>query len=444
MTEHKHLKRLVRERMARTGESYVSARRHVLAAGARDHAPALPPGLVPGYDQFGGGQHRLSMLAVHLLRQAGHVAPHTGEPFTEAMVAGLGGGIGFMYALFEYQGWPPIVTIVAQHHPEPWLPAVLGRLGAGYTQEHNSAAKPAVAALHRALDAGRPVYCTVDMTALPWHAGEPSYSEVPYEVIVAGRHDGTLHLDDSSVVPLAISEDDFTGAWGRHRKGRHHRIVLDPAAAPVDLRAAVRDAIGTTVAHLTGPVLGNSFDINFGFSGMTRLAAHLRDVRTKTGWQRRFGSPVAFFHGVRRLYECLELQFTAPGATRPLYADFLDEAGPVLGESAGLFRESAGLFRESGAAWSRLAARAAEATTGLGAYTELCEERMLLQLTRGRDAAGELRALSSKIKTLIEGYADPLGDDGRAALFAELADLVDTAREREERAAALLSTACIV
>jgi len=40
---------------------------------------------------------------------------------------------------------------------------------------------------------------------------------------------------------------------------------------------------------------------------------------------------VAFFHGVRRLYECLELQFTAPGATRPSYAEFLDEAAPVVG-----------------------------------------------------------------------------------------------------------------
>ena len=439
MTEHKHFKKLVRERMARTGESYASARRQVLSAAAREHVPALPSGLVPGYHQFGGGQHRLSTLAVHLLRQAGYTAPHTGEPFTEAMVAGLGGGIGFMYAVFEYQGWPPIMTIVAQHHPEPWLPAVLWRLGAGYTQEHSTAAKPASAALHRALDGGRPVYCTVDMTALPWHAGQPSYSEVPYEVVVAGRYDGTLHLDDSSVVPLALPEEDFVRAWGRHKKGRHHRIVLAPAAAPVDLRAAVRDAIATTVAHLTGPVLGHSFDNNFGFSGMAKLAAQLRDTRTKTGWARRFGSPVPFFHGVRRLYECLELQFTAPGATRPLYADFLDEAGPVLGAS--VLGEAATLVRESGAAWSRLASRAAEASTGLGAYTELCEERMLLLLTRGRDATDELQALAAKITELTEAYTDQLGEDGRSALFAELADLVDTAREHEEQAVALLSTA---
>jgi hypothetical protein len=424
MTEHKNLKRLVRDRMARTGESYTTARRQLLLAAAREQAPALPPGLVSGYDAFGGGQHRLSTLAAHLLRQAG-------APFTEAMVNGLGGGVGFMYAVFEYKGWPPLMTIVAQHHPEPWLPAVLGRLGIQYTEEHNSASKPALAGLHRALDGGRPVYCTVDLTALPWHAGELAHSEVPYEVVVAGQHDGTFYLDDTSIVPLAIPSSDFVDAWARHKKGRHHRIILTSTPSAVDLGAAIRDAITTTTAHLTGPVLGHSFDSNFGFSGMAKLAAQLRDTRTKAGWAKRFGSPVDFFHGVRRLYECLELQFTAPGATRPIYADFLDEAAPVLGAPA--LSEAAALFRESGAAWSRIATRAAEATTGLGAYTELCEERMLLLLTRGRDAVEELRTLSAKIAELAAGQ------DVEVALFAELADLVDTAREHEERAVALLS-----
>src|SRR5204863_6763077 len=207
----------------------------------------------------------------------------------------------------------------------------------------------------------------------------------PYEVVVAGRHDGTLYLDDTSVAPLAMPEDEFADAWARHRKGRQHRIVLAPGPVPVDLPAAVRGALATTVGHLTGPVLGNNFDSNFGFSGMAKLATQLRDTRTKAGWARRFGSPVNFFHGVRRLYECLETQFTAPGATRPLYADFLDEASPVLRKPA--LNGAAALFRESGAAWSRLAERAAEATAGLGAYTELCEERLLVMLTRGREGA---------------------------------------------------------
>jgi hypothetical protein len=436
MTEQRHLKQLIRERVARTGESYTTARRHVATAAARERV-ALPAGLVGGYDEFGGGQHRLSTLVAHLLRQAGFRAPHTGEPFTEAMLVGLGGGIGFMYAVFEYQGWPPLLTIVAQHHPQPWLPAVLDRLGARYTEDHNTASKPALAALHRALDDDRPVYCTVDLTALPWHAGVPAHSEVPYEVVVAGRHDGRFHLDDTSVEPMTIAEADFVAAWARHRKGRHHRIVLTGPPPSVDLPAAVRSAIATTVAHLTGPVLGHAFDANFGFSGMTKLATQLRDTRTRNGWARRFGTPTTFVHGVRRLYECLESQFTSPGATRPRYADFLDEAGPLLGGDAPALAEAAASLRASGALWSRIAALATGATTALGSHTDLWEQRLLLMLTRGRDAADDIAALSARITELADAAVPDA--DVRSALFAELADLVDEARRHEEEAVKLLA-----
>jgi hypothetical protein len=438
MTQHRHLKNLIRERMTRTGESYTTARRHLIVTAARANAGALPPGLVPRYDTFGGGRHRLSTLASHLLRQAGHVAPHTGKPFSEAMLTGLAGGIGFMYAVFEYAGWPPLMTIVAQHHPDPWLPAILRRLAIGHTEQHSGSPRPALAALHRELDRGRPVYCTVDLTALPWHAGETAFSGTPYEVVVAGRHDGRILIDDRAVTPAALDEPEFAAAWSGHRKGRHHRTVLEPGPSPTAavLCAGLRDAIATTVAHLTGPVLGHSFDSNFGLSGMAKLVAQLRDTRTRSGWARRFGSPVDFFHGVRRLHECLELQFTAPGGTRPLYADFLDEAAPILGAPA--LHEAAVTFRESGTLWSRLAARAAEATDGLGAYTELCEERLVLMLTGGADVAGELRALTARIDELTRDYADGLGDDGRAALFAELAGLADAARQCEQRAVTLL------
>ncbi|AKL64951.1 hypothetical protein M444_05610 [Streptomyces sp. Mg1] len=108
----------------------------------------------------------------------------------------------------------------------------------------------------------------------------------------------------------------------------------------------VDGAVAATVTRLTGPVLGNRFDVNFGFSGMERFAAQLRDAHTEAGWESRFGTPEAFEAVTGRLDACLEREWTAPGATRPLYADFLDLAGRP---------EAAGLFRDSGRHWSRLA-----------------------------------------------------------------------------------------
>jgi len=120
-------------------------------------------------------------------------------------------------------------------------------------------------------------------------------------------------------------------AWAAHRKGRFALTTVRALPEPIDLAAAIRAALLTTTAHLTGPVLGNYFDVNMGLSGMTKLATELRDVTTKNGWHRRFSSPIAFEMGMTRLADCLTWQHTAPGATRPLYARFLDEAAAVTG-----------------------------------------------------------------------------------------------------------------
>jgi hypothetical protein len=436
MTRQQDLKRRVRDRMAATGESYTTARRHVVAKAARAGAPPLPAGILPRYTDFGGGQHHPSTLLAHLLRQAGHVAPHSGQPYDETLLAGLAGGIGFMYAVFEYKDIPPLLTIVAQHHPAPWLPTALGHLGIGFTESHSSSTPAALTALDKALADGQAVYCEVDRTRLPWHGCEPAVYTDAYGVVVAGP---SYYLDDLAVTPLPLSRADFGAAWAAYRKGRHHRLTVHSGPSTVDLPAAVRSAVAMTVAHLTGPVLGNSFDVNFGFSGMRRLAAQLRDERGKLGWATRFGAPVPFFHGVRRLYECIEEQYTAPGATRPLYADFLDQAAGIAGEPR--YAEAAALFRHSGALWSRLATRAGSVSSGLGAYAELAEERMDLILRLGRNAVDDIRALNARIDALVLEYAsaDPLGEAGRRTLFHELADLVDEARTTEERAVALLS-----
>jgi hypothetical protein len=84
MTSHKHLKSAVRARMARTGERYTAARRHL----AGPTATALP-GVLPGYDTFGGGRHHDSGLLTHVLAAFGAVAAHDGEPLDEPMVAGI-------------------------------------------------------------------------------------------------------------------------------------------------------------------------------------------------------------------------------------------------------------------------------------------------------------------------------------------------------------------
>src|SRR3954468_10198454 len=78
MTEQKHLKQLVRERMARTGESYTTARRHVVGRRGTPGATLTAP----------PARHRLTALLARMMRDGGYVAPHTGEPYSQAMLCG--------------------------------------------------------------------------------------------------------------------------------------------------------------------------------------------------------------------------------------------------------------------------------------------------------------------------------------------------------------------
>ena len=406
MTTRKTFKDLVRDRAARTGESYTTARRRVLA-----QAPAR--------------SHHESALLARLLTGAGYLAAHTGRPFTERTVCGLGGGIGFMYAVFEYRGLPPITTIVAQHHPQPWAPAVLDRLGIAHQVEHSASPRAALTALDRHLAAGRAVHCLVDLSGLPWH--DTAMPSAVYPVVVTGRDGDDLLLDDDAAAPRRLPADQFAAAWSAHRQGRHQRITLSTPGSAVDVAPALRPAVSTTVAHLTGPVLGNAFDVNFGLSGMRRLAAQLRDEKGKTGWVRRFAAPGALTFATWRLYECLEIQHTAPAATRPLYADFLDEAAAVLRDDR--LSDAAESWRLAGGHWSAVAALAREiAGPGGPIVTEGVWQKLA---GPGGDAAADDAGKPD--------VAEPAQGD-RPALLAGLADEVDEAIRAEEEALAALGT----
>ena len=361
MTEHKARKSLVRQRMAQTGESYSTALRHVTTQrhdtdqphntdqrhGTDQRAAAPIPGLVAGYPAFGAQYHRPSALSRHLLAQAG-------LDISEPIACGLGGGIGFLYAIFEYVGLPaPLLTIVAQHHPQPWFEAVTTHLGAATTTLTSSSPRTALAKLDAALDAGRPALIVTGRGLLPWY-GELSEWEAAnaHPVVVAGRVDDDYLIDDRSQEPQHIDRDTLGAAWAAHRKSRFALTTVTALPDRVDLPAAIRAALITTTDHLTGPVLGHYFDANMGLRGMAKFVAELRDSRTKTGWARRFPTDEALSAALRRLAECLTTQYTAVGGTRPLYARFLTEAADVTDLD---LLPAAEYARLSGQIWTQLA-----------------------------------------------------------------------------------------
>jgi hypothetical protein len=423
MTSSKHLKAAVRARMARTGERYTTARRHLTG---RSAAPDRA-GVVPGYRSFGGGRHHDSALLTHVLEAAGVTAAHDGRPVSEPMVAGLAGGIGFMYFTFSYAGHLPTMTIVPRIHPRPFLTGALERAAIPHRVTGTGSAAKAARDLDAALAAGHAPVCTVDRAGLDhqvWADTIPGAD--PYDVVVAGRRDDVLLLDDECLEPVDVRADVFAAARAAHRKSRHRMVVVGPATAPVDLAPGIRAALAATVHDLTEDVMPGNFAGNFGLRGLARWADAVGDRRSKTGWTRLFDSGPAFGHAMRRLYDCLTFDHSSPGAMRPLYADFLLEAAAVLGDPG--LREAADRYERAGALWAAIADAALAGP--VTPYRALVERRLEL-LLGGNAADGGLRALAREVEAFTAGL-DVVEADRRARLdrLADLAAQV-VALERE-------------
>lgn len=270
-------------------------------------------------------EHRPSALARHLLAQAG-------LEISEPMACGLGGGIGFLYAVFEYkQADHPLLTIVAQHHPQPWLEAVASHAGIGLSTTTSSSRKVALGKLDATLEAGRAAQLVVGRGLLPWHDDvREEEAADQHAIVVARTADGEYLIDDGDDEPHRLAPEQLADAWAAHRNGRFAIGTVEPIEGPVDLGVAIRVSIATTVDHLTGPVLGNSFDVNMGLSGMEKLMVELRDTSTKSGWSRRFSEPKAFAIGMQRLADCLTWAHTAatsaddPASTFARLADLVE------------------------------------------------------------------------------------------------------------------------
>jgi hypothetical protein len=429
MTSHKHLKDAVRARMARTGERYTTAHRHLTGAAP---VPA-PPGVVPGYRSFGGGRHHDSALLTNVLAAAGVTAAHDGEPLDEPMVAGLAGGIGFMYFTFSYAGELPTMTIVPRIHPRPFLPGALERAGIAHRVSETTSAAKAARELDAALAAGRAPICTVDRAALPEQVWTDCFPGAePHDVAVVGRRGDALLIDDERLEPVPVPADAFAAARAGHAKSRHRMLVVEPVPGPVDLVPAIRSAVAVTVHDLTEDVMPGNFAGNFGLRGMAKWADAVADRRGPKGWARLFDSGPAFAHAMRRLHDCLTHAYSSPGAMRPLYADFLTSAATLTADPA--LREAAEGYARAGELWAAIADTALDG--GMAPYRSMVERRFELLLGRGADAADELAALTREAHALAAGFE--ISDADRLARLDAIADLAARVVPLEQEAAAAL------
>ncbi|GFJ84521.1 BtrH N-terminal domain-containing protein [Phytohabitans houttuyneae] len=222
MTSGKHLKARIRARMARTGERYSTARRHV--AGAAEPAPTDH-----GWTLRGGTHPDSANIA--------NVLAHTGVPgLSEAMVLGVGGGLGAGYILWEFKehGYTHL-TLGYRYRWNyiDWTARTLDRLGATARVHATSGAKGAATELTASLAAGRPAIVWPDRQLIGYWQLPPHIDGFGgHPVVVYADTGDAVRVDDRNLAPLTVARSTLDTARGGCRRTRTISCRSKPRPPP--------------------------------------------------------------------------------------------------------------------------------------------------------------------------------------------------------------------
>jgi Domain of unknown function (DUF4872)/Butirosin biosynthesis protein H, N-terminal len=438
MTIRKHFKQLVRERMTKTGESYSSARRQLLKQ--------TPPfSTDPAWHwHFPGSIPAATALRV-LLAAAGINDPHTGKPFSEAMLFGIAGGVGIGVATFRYEKSDVSSFFVAGRHlwfdDQAYLHAALDRVGIAPVERESSGAKPAEKHLRELLADGPCVAC-VDMAHLPHRALPADFSGSGYHVIVVYKIDDANQsavIGDLTDEPITIPLRDLATARARIKKQANRLLGISKKTAFPDLKSLVHGGLGACHKAMTakpgkGPLAMSTMD------SLHKLGIRLAGDSSKEGWEKMYRPGANLWRALTSMHSFIETYGTGGGLCRPMMADFLNEAGEAIPDPrlTALARQYADLGR----AWSDLAGAALpDSVPLLKRARELRIHQAELMATGGPVEQKQMNWAQLEEFAAVASHKFPLTESECADLRAGLQQRVKAITAAEEAALAAMANA---
>src|SRR5262245_40584810 len=153
-----------------------------------------------------------------ILNNHGVVAPHTGEPFSEAMIFGLSGGLGGGYFLCGGSAGR-FLQILGTHHGiclrQEFCETLADRLGGKIVVKETGGAKAAQTHLRESLAEGQPVLVWAARGLLPQHCVVEQRSCIfTYHLLVVGLDEdaGEAHVLDRAADPYTLPTETLAEA----------------------------------------------------------------------------------------------------------------------------------------------------------------------------------------------------------------------------------------
>ena len=370
----------------------------------------------------------------------GVTAPHTGQPYSEAFLLGVSGGLVFGYFTFVYEGVDPQANLLTRNTFDP-LDTLLSRLGVVQHRQQTSKPETAVANLTNALEEGVPPIVWADAYSLPYnHLGGGMWLNWP--LVVTGYEADAVTIADRAAVPLTVTPDELHRARARIKKDKFRLLTLDPPH-PAKLPAAATAGIWDTIKLFTEKPPKGSKN-NFGLAAYQFWAKQLTQPKQRLSWEKVFPPGIPMYAGLTFAYS-MAFHFGKGldgTADRAMYADFLEETAVLLDKPA--LREAASQFRSAGQAWRALAAALLPADVApFAAARALLDQKHALFIEQGAAAGEDIVAINGRLAELRASMAAdfPLDQAGVVAFRQRLAAAVLAVHDAEETAVATLRRA---
>jgi hypothetical protein len=406
MTHQKKLKASVRARMDKTGEAYMVARRHVLNQ--------LPS------DQYvlRGGIHPETSSLGNALANRGLTSPTTGRALSEAMVLGVGGGVGAEYILWQFEKYDHAVVTIgfrnSPQYPDRWFRKTCERLGVPVEIHETSGERNAAGHLRAALASGLPAIAFISTAALPyWHLPSEESGIWGHTIVVYGQQSDLFLVDDRNLKLLSLAGKDLAASRGRISSYRNRLLVVDPAAVILDndtLVRAVESGLADQVEHLS------SKSDSFSLPAIAKWARMLTDERNPKGWGQVFVDGRGLVEALVTAYEGVNQVGIFGGNLRSLYADFLKEASKITGRPLG---DAERAYRRAARSWEDFGSVCLQVPV-VKEIVELDRHRRGA-IRRGDEGWDEAKAAGFLSVRLRKSNAN-LEDGERRALFGQMAE----------------------
>lgn len=362
--------------------------------------------------------------------------PVTGEPYSEALLLGLGGGLDIGYILYQFSYLPHPTLVLGfrnqWNNTRAFVENITTRLSIDVLWQEFSNQDSAQEALQKALQNGNPALVWVDKAFLPYR-DFPKLDEGyhNYQVGVHAR-DGQLwqlYVDDLSAHLFEVREKELTEARAALSQNNFLMMVVvgSRGIQTQDLREAILEGIRECSAQLNHPVK------SFGVTSLDYWAEKIDHPTDSKGWPVVYQDPHDLFFALRTLYTAIRIDGTEGYALRRMYSDFLHESAGYLGNPG--LNAVAGQYLQLSNHWASLAENA------LASQIAVFEQLKFLLRKQAKNYResnlSEYHKTQKELLSLEKGILKdfPLDHHGITDLLSKLATQVKLISELERSAA---------